>query len=194
MAISTNSITQLSGVENHARVDTRLLIAQPPHLLPQGEKEPSHSFSRVLSAYSKLESRSSRLKLTIRLKPYSGPTLARGIKLLYRRNKSNGSWVVKASDGHGNYWTKAFSVADDFCDSDGQSVLTFYEAQDRAKQLARGGDAATSDAAPISLDEALNRRGCELEIVSRRCAPLLFQATLKQEFLNDAPNIGDQWL
>ena len=102
--------------------------------------------------------------------------------------------MVKASDGHGNYWTKAFSVADDFCDSDGQSVLTFYEAQDRAKQLARGGDAATSDAAPISLDEALNRRGCELEIVSRRCAPLLFQATLKQEFLNDAPNIGDQWL
>ncbi|MDH2352158.1 hypothetical protein QCM80_16005 [Bradyrhizobium sp. SSUT112] len=25
---------------------------------------------------------------------------ARGVSLLYRRNKGNGTWVVKASDGH----------------------------------------------------------------------------------------------
>jgi hypothetical protein len=48
--------------------------------------------------------------------------------LLYRRNKTNGSWIVKASDGHGAYWTKAFAQADDFDDSDGKTVLTFYEA------------------------------------------------------------------
>jgi integrase len=112
--------------------------------------------------HSSLESRSARLRLPIRLKPFTGPTLARGIQLLYRRNKSNGTWVVKASDGHGSYWTKAFAVADDYEDSDGKAVLTFYAAQDAAKQLARGGD-ATSDAAPVTLDQALTAYAADLK-------------------------------
>ena len=89
-------------------------------------------------SFSALESRSARLRLKIRRRPYSGPSLARGIMLLYRRNKTNGTWVLKASDGHGHYWTKAFGCADDYDDSDGKNVLTFYEAQDAAKRLARG--------------------------------------------------------
>ena len=107
--------------------------------------------------HSALESRSARLKLAVRFKPYSGPTLARGIKLTYRRNKSNGAWVLKASDGHGKYWTKAFAVADDYEDSDGKTVLGFYEAQDAAKRLARGSDAVVSNDAPVSVAGALSR-------------------------------------
>ena len=84
---------------------------------------------------SALESRSARLRLPIRRRPYSGPALARGISLMYRRNKTNGTWVLKASDGHGGYWTKGFALADDFEDSDGKNVLSFYEAQDQAKKL-----------------------------------------------------------
>src|SRR6476660_9313164 len=61
---------------------------------------------------STLESRTSRLKLAVRRKPYSGPSLARGVALLYRRNKTNGSWVLRAGDGHGAYWTKAIAEAD----------------------------------------------------------------------------------
>lgn len=75
--------------------------------------------------HSALESRSARLRLGIRRKPYAGPSLARGISLLYRRNKTAGSWVVKASDGHGSYWTKVLAAADDFDTSDGKKVLTF---------------------------------------------------------------------
>ena len=45
---------------------------------------------------------------------------------MYRRNKSNGTWVLKVSDGHGAYWTKGFALADDFEDADGKNVLTFY--------------------------------------------------------------------
>ena len=59
---------------------------------------------------------------------------------MYRRNGTNGSWVLKASDGHGAYWTKAFALADDFEDADAKDVLTFYQAQDQAKKLARGDD------------------------------------------------------
>ena len=70
--------------------------------------------------------------------PYTDPSLNSGVVLLYRRNKGNGTWVVKASDGHGAYWTKAFGLADDYDEADGERILTFYEAQDKAKELARG--------------------------------------------------------
>ena len=84
-------------------------------------------------SFSAMESRSARLRFTVRRRPYSGPSLARGILLLYRRNKTNGTWVLKVSDGHGAYWTKAFALADDFEDADGKNVLTFYQAQERRK-------------------------------------------------------------
>ena len=105
-------------------------------------------------SFSALESRSARLRLKIRRRPYSGPSLARGIALMYRRNKTNGTWVLKASDGHGAYWTKAFALADDFEDADAKNVLTFYQAQDQAKKLARGDD-GSADSAPITVDGAL---------------------------------------
>lgn len=114
-------------------------------------------------SFSALESRSARLRLKTCRKPYTGPTLARGISLMYRRNKTNGTWVVKASNGHGAYWTKGFGLADDFEDSDGKNVLTFYQAQDTAKRLARGDGDADSDAAPLSVDAALNDYKRDLE-------------------------------
>jgi integrase len=92
--------------------------------------------------------------LKIRRRPYSGPSLARGIALMYRRNKTNGTWVLKASNGHGAYWTKAFALADDFEDADAKNVLTFYQAQDQAKKLARGED-GSAGSTPITVDGAL---------------------------------------
>ena len=103
-------------------------------------------------SFSAMESRSARLnKFTIRRRPYSGPSLARGILLLYRRNKTNGTWVLKVSDGHGAYWTKGFALADDFEDADGKTVLTFHQAQEQAKKLARGGD-GNAGTTPITVD------------------------------------------
>ena len=113
-------------------------------------------------SFSALESRSARLRLKIRRLPYSGPSLARGISLMYRRNKTNGTWVLKASDGHGAYWTKGFALADDFENSDAKNVLTFHEAQDAAKKLARG-ENGSADNAPITLDGALKDYRRDLE-------------------------------
>jgi integrase len=112
--------------------------------------------------HSSLETRTARLKLAVRRKPYSGPSLARGVALLYRRNKGNGSWVLKASDGHGAYWTKAIAEADDFDESNGKTILNFFEAQDVAKKLARSGD-GSADSAPITVDDALNDYRRDLE-------------------------------
>jgi integrase len=112
--------------------------------------------------YSSLETRTARLKLAIRRKPYSGPSLARGVALLYRRNKTNGSWVLKASDGHGKYWTKVIAEADDHDDGNGNTILNFFEAQDAAKKLARGEDGSTGNP-PINLDGALKDYRRDLE-------------------------------
>jgi integrase len=112
---------------------------------------------------SKLESRSARLKLKIRRKPYGGRSLERGVVLLYRRNKTSGSWVLKASNGHGAYWTKAFAFADDYQEADGKRVLDFWGAQNRAKELARVADGDTSDAAPITIAGALDDYEADLK-------------------------------
>jgi integrase len=112
--------------------------------------------------HSGLETRTARLKLAIRRRPYPGPSLGRGIALLYRRNRTNGSWVLKASDGHGAYWTKRVAEADDFDDSDGKGVLTFFEAQDAAKKLARG-EGGTPATAPLTVSEALTDYQSDLE-------------------------------
>ncbi|MBR0975235.1 site-specific integrase [Bradyrhizobium japonicum] len=112
--------------------------------------------------HSALESPTARSKLQIRRRPYNGPSLGRGVALLYRRNKTNGTWVLKSSDGHGAYWTKAFALADDFEDSDGKRVLSFHQAQDAARKLARGEDGGT-EAAPLSVDAALKAYRSDLE-------------------------------
>jgi integrase len=111
---------------------------------------------------SKLESRSARLRLPIRKKPYTGPALARGIHLLYRRNRTNGTWVIKASNGHGGYWTKGFAVADDFEEPDGTHVLAFHQAGDAGKALARG-KADTADSKPMTVADALTRYKIDLK-------------------------------
>jgi integrase len=122
---------------------------------------------------SKLETPTARLKLPVRRKPYTGPALARGIKLLYRRCKTNGSWVVKASNGKGGYWTDAFAQADDYEVADGKAVLSFYQAQDAAKELARGLDNVPSSK-PMTVHDALHAyerdlksRGAAIENVQR---------------------------
>ena len=87
---------------------------------------------------SRLESRTARLKLPIRLKPYDFTTISPGIALGYRRNRSAGVWVVRVANGKGGNWTKRVGLADDFEAADSEHVLTWFEAQDRARALARG--------------------------------------------------------
>jgi integrase len=116
--------------------------------------------------HSRLESRSSRLKLPVRKKPYTGPRLFDGIILLYRRNRGNGTWIAKVRALSGTaYWTKSIGLADDYDDGNGEKILTFYEAQDKAKQLARGdnGEVASNSAAPVTLDQTLTKYEADLE-------------------------------
>src|SRR5215471_17712770 len=109
---------------------------------------------------TKLETRTARLKLPVRKKPHAPLTVAPGITLAYRRNQGAGTWVVLVADGHGGRWTKGFAIADDHEDADGEHVLDFWMAQDRAKQLARG---TTDNGRPWTVTEALDAYAADLK-------------------------------
>src|SRR5271166_2830120 len=97
-----------------------------------------------------LETRTARQRLALRKKPYTA-RIAPGVRLGYRRNATAGTWSVIAADGRGGNWMKAFARADDFEEANGTAILTFWEAQDKARILARGSkDADGEDDKPIT--------------------------------------------
>jgi integrase len=101
----------------------------------------------------------------VKRKPHTGPSLARGVTLLYRRNANGpGSWVLKCADGHGGAWTKAIGAADDIQAATGTSILSYRQAVEQALKLARrepGTDAA-DDGRPITVAEAIDQYESEL--------------------------------
>ena len=84
-----------------------------------------------------LETRTARLKLAVERKPVFiriGP----GLSLGYRRNQTDGTWVLRIADGKGGATTRAIGAADDFDDANGATVLDYWQAQEKAKSVARG--------------------------------------------------------
>ena len=61
----------------------------------------------------------------------------------YRRSKTKSVWMVRRYIGNRQYKWARIGLADDYQEADGENVLTFFQAQDRAKQLAR--DAARQE-------------------------------------------------
>jgi integrase len=113
---------------------------------------------------SKLETATSRQRLTPRRKPYY-TLVSPNISLGYRRTKSGaGSWSVRSTQG-GADWIKRLALADDLEPGDGRAVLSYWEAIDVARKLARRqpGDDASDDSRPVTLDEALSDHGADLK-------------------------------
>ena len=114
---------------------------------------------------SALESRTSRLKLPKRGKPY-WVRIDRGLALGYRRIETSGPWIVRKATGNGGNWIKNFAHADDYEESNGDSVLTFFEAQAVVRTIARDGEASgglitVSVAIDRYRDDLKARGGCE---------------------------------
>ena len=86
-----------------------------------------------------LETRTARLRLVTRPKPY-WRVIETGLHLGYRRTKEGGgSWVVRRflgmdHAGVGRYGEATIGTADDIGDADALTVQTFREAQDAARQ------------------------------------------------------------
>jgi integrase len=111
---------------------------------------------------SRLETRTARLKFAVREKPYDFTTISPGIALGYRRNRTAGTWVVRVADGHGGNWTKRVGIADDFEEADGEQVLTWWQAIEAARRVARG----SADAGrPTTVKDAVN--AYERDLIAR---------------------------
>jgi integrase len=113
---------------------------------------------------AKLETRAARLKLPVAKKPIF-TKIGLGFGVGYRRNTTAGTWVVRAADGKGGNWTKAIGTADDFDEADGKVVLDFWQAQDRARAIARVGRAGDGDnGKPVTIAKALDQYQADLKI------------------------------
>ena len=114
-----------------------------------------------------IDNRSNRLKLAPRKKPYGFTNIGPGLALAYRRTaRGSGRWVIRRANGSGGNWTKVLAgcSADDFEDCDGEHVLSFHEAAERARALARGKDGADSTR-PVTNAEALD--AYEQDLIAR---------------------------
>lgn len=95
---------------------------------------------------SGFETRTARLKRPVAKKP-EFVRIAPGVSLGYRRNATAGTWVARVADGRGGNWTKGIGSADDHDEADGDVILDYWQAQERAKQVARGGKDQALEAA-----------------------------------------------
>lgn len=101
-----------------------------------------------------LETRTARSRLKIRHKPYYR-LIEPGLHLGYRKLGSGpGTWVARGYDGDGGYKAEnlrtidnALVLADDYDDADGTRILTFAQAQQKARgaRQAKAGPLTVAD-------------------------------------------------
>jgi integrase len=80
-----------------------------------------------------LESRAARAKLKPSGKPYY-KAIGEGLHLGYRKGRTEGKWVVRRYVGNQDYKVETIATADDIVDADGTHVLSFYQAQEKARE------------------------------------------------------------
>jgi len=92
----------------------------------------------MVGADGRLETRTARLQLALGARAYWSVTAKLGLHLGYRRlaNK-NGTWIARTYPGRpGTYEQRAFAQADHYAESDGNEVLTCYQAAQRIAGVA----------------------------------------------------------
>jgi len=128
---------------------------------------------------SKLETRTARAKLKVSPTPYYRG-IEPGLHLGYRKLASGpGTWVARRRVD-GRYVTENLRgrdnkiiLADDFADADNISVLDYWQAQDRAREVARadhiggGSDQITVAAAIERYEASLKQRGGDVANAAR---------------------------
>lgn len=83
---------------------------------------------------AKLDSRSARSKLEARREPY-WTVISTGCAIGYRRGTNGGTWIARFRDRAGKQHYEALGAADDARDTDGLTVLSYPQAQERARNV-----------------------------------------------------------
>lgn len=112
---------------------------------------------------AKFDSPNSRAKLSPSQKPYY-LVVDDGLHLGYRkgerttdRTRSAGKWVLRRYVGGKKYVVETIAAADDFSDANGRDLLSFFQAQERAREVAaRHRISTTADDGPLTVSKALD--------------------------------------
>jgi integrase len=107
----------------------------------------------------KLETRANRLRLAIQKQPYY-VGLARGLRLGYRRCKTDGTWSTLTKHG-----LRRLAFADDYSDANGHTVLTYDQVVSRARTEIFGQDETAGSPGgekPITVDMAIDAYAADL--------------------------------
>src|SRR6478672_2204230 len=111
---------------------------------------------------ARLETRESRSRLASRGKPHYR-LLEPGLHIGYRRLKGRkgrpavaGTWVARHYIGSQSYAVEKIGTADDFSDADGTIVLSFAQAQDKARShMVRRAQSTNGTAGPLTVQAAV---------------------------------------
>jgi hypothetical protein len=79
-----------------------------------------------------LATRSARLRLSARTKPY-WRMIEQGLHVGYRRRRTGGTWIARRRTERGIYREAKLGLADDLQDANGDTVLDFSQAQRNAR-------------------------------------------------------------
>lgn len=105
---------------------------------------------------TKLETRTARLKLPQGKRQFV--TIGEGLAIAYRRTwVGYGTWQARVWDG-AKYHYRNLGTADDFLEANGVDILTFYQAQDKARKVLEDAKVSAGKViVPLTVSEAANR-------------------------------------
>jgi integrase len=104
-----------------------------------------------------LDTREARGKLKPRGKPY-WRTIERGLHLGYRRLSGKaGTWWARHYIGDQQYEAEALGNADDLSDADGVAILSYWQAQDKARErMVKRAHSAAGKTGPLTVADAMD--------------------------------------
>ena len=82
-----------------------------------------------------LEKRSNRLKLGKGKRHWQ--TIGQGLAIGYQKTATGATWFARFALAGNKYTLKRIGIPDDHRDADGEEVLTYFQAQDKARELDR---------------------------------------------------------
>lgn len=121
---------------------------------------------------SDLHSRTARLKLKAG-KRHFARSFQRGTAVGYRRGERRSSWLVRLANADGGYTMTQIGTADDYTGADGIDVLDYYQATEKARQVAalheraRAGEVSTSKA---TVNDALDAYLANADVEGKKTA------------------------
>jgi integrase len=105
-----------------------------------------------------LDTREARGKLKPRSKPY-WRAIEQGLHLGYRKLKGRaGTWLARHYLGHQAYEVERICVADDLSDADGVAVLSYWQAQTKARErMVTRAHSAAGKTGPLTVRDAVEQ-------------------------------------